>query len=82
MDTGAKDENTEDVGEQNTANPSDYIYDGASPNVNDTKVSLQGDGINDDTRWHHVALTFDQETGEVSYFFDYSLAQRLSLIHI
>ena len=76
VDTGAKDENTEDVGEQNTANPSDYIYDGASPNVNDTKVSLQGDGINDDTRWHHVALTFDQETGEVSYFFDYSLAQR------
>jgi len=76
VDTGAKDENTEDIGEQNTANPSDYIYDAGSPNLNDTKANLQGDSINDDTRWHHVALTFDEETGEVSYFFDYSLAQR------
>ena len=76
VDTGAKDENSEDIGEQNTANPSDYIYDAGSPNLNDTKANLQGDSINDDTRWHHVALTFDEETGEVSYFFDYSLAQR------
>ena len=39
----------------------------------------KGDSINDDTRWHHVALTFDQETGEVSYFYDYSLAQKKTL---
>ena len=74
--TGAKDENAGDIGDQNTANPSDYIFDAGSPNVNNTQASLQGDGINDDTRWHHIALTFDEETGEISYYFDYSLSQK------
>ena len=76
VDTGAKDENAGDIGDQNTANPSDYIFDAGSPNVNNTQASLQGDGINDDTRWHHIALTFDEETGEISYYFDYSLSQK------
>ncbi|MEC7222937.1 MAG: hypothetical protein VXW02_01570, partial [Verrucomicrobiota bacterium] len=80
IDTGAKDENAGDIGDQNTANPSDYIFDAGSPNVNNTKASLQGDGINDDTRWHHIALTFDEETGEISYYFDYSLSQKRTLV--
>ncbi|MEE3176692.1 MAG: hypothetical protein VX269_05005 [Verrucomicrobiota bacterium] len=79
IDTGAKDEAGADVGPQNTGNPTDYIYDTASANPNETKVSLQGDGVNDDSRWHHIALTFDQESGEVTYFFDYALAQRKTL---
>ncbi len=79
IDTGAKDEAGADVGPQNTGNPVDYIYDAASANPNEAKVSLQGDGVNDDSRWHHIALTFDQESGEVSYFFDYALAQRKTL---
>ncbi|MDE0569957.1 MAG: hypothetical protein OSB44_04700 [Verrucomicrobiales bacterium] len=79
IDTGAKDEAGADVGPQNTGNPVDYIYDAASANPNEAKVTLQGDGVNDDSRWHHIALTFDQESGEVSYFFDYALAQRKTL---
>ena len=79
IDTGAKDEAGADVGPQNTGNPIDYIYDDASANPNEAKVSLQGDGVNDDSRWHHIALTFDQESGEVTYFFDYALAQRKTL---
>ena len=50
------------VGPQNTGNVSDYIYDTASPNPNELDVSLQGDGVNDDEDWHHVALTFDEDT--------------------
>jgi hypothetical protein len=79
IDTGAKDESGADVGPQNTGNASDYIFDAASANPNDKKASLQGDGINDDSRWHHVAVTFNQDSGEVSYFFDYALAQRKTL---
>lgn len=79
IDTGTKDESGAYIGPQNTGNASDYIYDAASANPNDKKVALQGDGINDDRRWHHVAVTFDQDSGEVSYFFDYALAQRKTL---
>ncbi|HIG84304.1 MAG TPA: hypothetical protein EYG40_13665 [Verrucomicrobia bacterium] len=79
IDTGAKDEAGADVGPQNTGNPIDYIYDAASANPNEAKVSLQGDGVNDDNRWHHIAVTFDQESGEVSFFFDYALAQKKTL---
>jgi len=79
IDTGAKDEAGADVGPQNTGNPIDYIFDAASANPNEQKVSLQGDSINDDDRWHHVAVTFDQDSGEISFFFDYALAQKKTL---
>ena len=75
IDTGAKDELGAEVGPQNTGNVSDYIYDTASLNPNELDVSLQGDGVNDDEDWHHVALTFDEDTGEVSFYFDHSLSQ-------
>ncbi|MCH2025967.1 MAG: LamG domain-containing protein, partial [Verrucomicrobiales bacterium] len=79
IDTGAKDEAGADVGPQNTGNPIDYIFDAASANPNEQKVSLQGDSINDDDRWHHVAVTFDQDSGEISFFFDYALAHKRTL---
>jgi hypothetical protein len=76
IDTGAKDEGGADAGPQNTANVIDYIFNAASPNPSEQKASLQGDGINDDGRWHHLALTFDQDSGEVSYYFDYVLTHK------
>ena len=79
IDTGAKDALGADVGPQNTGNTSDYIYDTASLNPNELDVSLQGDGLNDDQDWHHVALTFDQETGEIRFYFDHSLGQSRTL---
>ena len=79
IDTGAKDELGMDVGPQNTGNPRDYVYDAASVNPNETDVALQGDGSNDVDEWHHVALTFDEVTGEVKMYFDYGLAQTRTL---
>ncbi|MCP4849278.1 MAG: hypothetical protein GY899_15155 [Verrucomicrobiaceae bacterium] len=79
VDTGAKDEAGADVGPQNTANIIDYIFNSASPNPTEQKASLQGDGINDDDRWHHLALTFDEDSGEISYFLDYVLTQKKTL---
>lgn len=79
VDTGAKDAAGADVGPQNTGNVADYVYDAASVNPNDTDVALQGDGINDVDRWHHIAMTLDQATGEVSFFFNYQLSQRRTL---
>ncbi|MDC1405068.1 LamG domain-containing protein [Akkermansiaceae bacterium] len=75
IDTGAKDENDIDVGPQNTGNPNDYIYDAGSTNPNETDVALQGDGINDVPEWHHVAMSFDETTGEIKFYFDYALSQ-------
>lgn len=37
--------------------------------------SLDGDGVNDQADWHHVALTFDEETGATSFYYDYQLVQ-------
>jgi hypothetical protein len=39
-----------------------------------------GDGLNDLTDWHHVAITFDQDSLELSYFFDYQLEQTRTLV--
>jgi hypothetical protein len=75
IDTGAKDELGDDVGDQNTGNANDYIYDAASANPNETDVALQGDGLNDVPEWHHVAVAFDEETGEIKFYVDYLLAQ-------
>ena len=79
IDTGAKDETGADVGTQNTGNPNDYIYNAASANPNETDVALQGDGINDVPEWHHVAMSFDETTGEIKFYFDYALAQTRTL---
>ena len=79
IDTGAKDTIGGDVGPQNTGNPADYIYEAASINTFDTDVALQGDGTNDIDEWHHVALSFDETTGEVKIYFDYLLAQTRTL---
>lgn len=79
IDTGLKDADGLDVGPQNTGNPNDYIYDTASANPNDTDVALQGDGVNDVDEWHHVAMSFDQDTGEIKFYFDYLLSQTRTL---
>lgn len=75
IDTGAKDALGADVGPQNTGNVADYVYDSASANPNELDIALQGDGVNDDEDWHHIALTFDEDTGEVSFYFDHNLSQ-------
>lgn len=75
IDTGAKDAAGADVGPQNTGNPNDYVFDAASINPNDADVSLQGDGTNDVLEWHHVAMSFNEDTGEIKFYFDYALAQ-------
>lgn len=75
VDTGAKDAAGADLGPQNTGNPADYVYDTTSANPNDLDVALQGDGQNDIPEWHHVAMSFDETTGEIRFYFDYALAQ-------
>ena len=75
IDTGAKDASGADVGPQNTGSPADYVYDTTSANPNDRDVALQGDGANDVPEWHHVAMSFDETTGEIRFYFDYALAQ-------
>ena len=79
VDTGAKDALGADVGPQNTGRPQDYVYDPASANPNETDVALQGDGINDDPDWHHIAMSFDQDSGEIRFYFDYQLMQTRTL---
>ena len=79
IDTGAKDELGADVGPQNTGDPADYVYIAGSANPNEVDVALQGDGINDVDEWHHVALSFDETTGEAKIYFDYLLAQTRTL---
>ncbi|MFT6180225.1 MAG: hypothetical protein ACJAQT_003781 [Akkermansiaceae bacterium] len=79
IDTGAKDAAGAEVGPQNTGNTNDYVYDIASENPNDTDVALQGDGVNDVDEWHHVAMSLDQDTGEVKFYFDYLLSQTRTL---
>ncbi|MEN8773851.1 MAG: hypothetical protein ABF379_09850 [Akkermansiaceae bacterium] len=79
IDTGAKDVNGVDVGDQNTGMGSDYVYDVDSGNPNDADIALQGDGINDLTDWHHIAMSFDEETQEIKFYFDYRLGQTRTL---
>ena len=38
-----------------------------------------GDGLNDRPGWHHVAVTLDEETGVVRFFYDYQLIQTRTL---
>ena len=79
IDTGAKDINGVDVGDQNTGKGSDYVYDVNSGNPNDADIALQGDGINDLAEWHHIALSFDQETQEIKFYLNYRLGQTRTL---
>jgi len=79
IDTGAKDESGADVGPQNTGSAQDYVFDAASANPNETDVALQGDGINDIDEWHHIAVSFEQATGEIKFYFDYLLMQTRTL---
>lgn len=79
IDTGAKDAAGADVGPQNTGNPNDYIFDAASVNPNEVDVALQGDSINDVLEWHHVAMSFDETTGEIRFYFDYALTMTRTL---
>ena len=41
--------------------------------------SLDGDGVNDLPDWHHVALTFDEVAGVVSFYWDYQRTQTRTL---
>ncbi|MFT6862242.1 MAG: hypothetical protein ACJAVK_000799 [Akkermansiaceae bacterium] len=79
IDTGAKDAAGADVGLQNTGKVADYVFDAASANPSETDVALQGDGTNDVPEWHHVALTFDETTGEIRFYFNYRLVQTSTL---
>lgn len=45
-----------------------------------TDWALDGDGINDDDGWNHIAVTFDQNSQEVSFFFNYNLMQSRTLV--
>ncbi|MDA7881552.1 LamG domain-containing protein [Akkermansiaceae bacterium] len=55
--------------------------DGLVSSYNDpTDWALDGDGINDDLSWHHVAITFDEDTQELSFYFDYALMQSRTLV--
>ncbi|MCF7847578.1 MAG: hypothetical protein K9M45_01915 [Kiritimatiellales bacterium] len=57
----------------------DYVYvdtDGATGNPADYTLASgdpadEGDGINDDTTWHHVAMIFDEPAGVVRMYTDY-----------
>lgn len=40
-----------------------------------TDWASQGDGINDNLDWHHVAITLNPATREWSFYFDYQLMQ-------
>jgi hypothetical protein len=40
---------------------------------------LDGDGINDVDVWHHAAITFDDQTGTINFYYDYELIQSRTL---
>jgi hypothetical protein len=71
VDTGAKDVDGLDVGPQNTGRISDYRYDPASGNPSEADVALQGDGQNDRPQWHHVALSFEETSQQVTLYLNY-----------
>lgn len=79
IDTGAKDAGGLDVGPQNTGRSADYIYDPASGIPSEADLALQGDGVNDVPEWHHVALSFDETTQEVSFYLNYRLVHSRTL---
>ncbi len=57
--------------------------DGLVSSYNDSADwSRDGNGLNDRPGWHHVALTVDQETGVVSFYFDYQLTQTRTLVGV
>lgn len=41
--------------------------------------SRDGNGVNDRPGWHHVALTLDEATGMVRFYYDYELTQTRTL---
>jgi hypothetical protein len=57
-------------------------YDGASPPVYGDAAdwSSVGDGINDNLAWRHLAMTFNQDSQEVSLYLDYELAASRTLV--
>ena len=79
IDTGAKDINGADIGDQNTGVGTDYVYDVNSGNPNDADIAVQGDGTNDLAKWHHIAVSFDQEAQEIKFYFNYRLGQARTL---
>ena len=42
--------------------------------------SRDGNGLNDRPEWHHVALSLDENTGVVKFYFDYELMQTRALV--
>ena len=54
--------------------------DGDPASYTGTDWATDGDGINDNLSWHHVAVTFDQDTLEWSFYFDYQLSQSRTLV--
>jgi hypothetical protein len=55
-----------------TGIPADYTLASGDP-------ADEGDGINDDTSWHHVALVFDEPAGELSIYTDYQWTGSVSI---
>jgi hypothetical protein len=44
-----------------------------------TDWASDGNGVNDINIWHHIALTFDRDTQEIKYYYDYVLDQTTTL---
>lgn len=42
--------------------------------------SLDGNGVNDRPGWHHVALSLDEDTRTVKFYYDYELMQTRTLV--
>lgn len=54
--------------------------DGMAASYDDpTDWALDGDGLNDNPSWHHVAITFDEELGVIRFYYDYQLMQTRTL---
>lgn len=45
-----------------------------------TDWARDGDGFNDRPGWHHVALSIDENTGTVKFYYDYELIQTRTLV--
>ncbi|MCP4849279.1 MAG: LamG domain-containing protein [Verrucomicrobiaceae bacterium] len=52
------------------------LGDGLVSSYNDeTDWALDGDGVNDRDEWNHVAMTFDEESQEITFYFNYGKMQ-------
>ena len=45
----------------------------------ETDWSLDGDGINDVSKWNHIAMTFDEELQEITFYYNYEFMQSRQL---